>query len=88
MKMLNIFVILLNKTYTMFHIYWARHLWDSSDVDPDCLYPDTDPDRQNLINPYPHPDPVRIQVNKITKLILKDLFKNFSISSINLNLTD
>ena len=40
-----------------------------SDLDPDWLYPDPDP--QNLMNP----DPVRIQVNKITKLISKHLFK-------------
>ena len=32
-------------------------------MDPDWLYPDSDPDPQNLINP----DPGRIQVNKITK---------------------
>ena len=55
----------------------------TSDVDPDWLYPDPDP--QNLVSPDPNPDldpdPGRIQVNKIIKfskhlLILKSQ-KNF-----------
>ena len=38
---------------------------------------------------YPDPDPVRIQVNKITKLISKLLFRSKKkISSLNLNLRD
>ena len=40
---------------------------NTSDVDPDWLYPDPDADPQNLINPDQDPDPGRIQVNKISK---------------------
>ena len=59
------------------HLYLYTHL--SSDMDPDRLYPDPDP--QYLINP--DPDPVRIQVNKITKfskhsLIFKSLLPKTS----------
>ena len=40
------------------------NIFDNSDVGPDWLDPDPDP--QNFINP--DPDPVRILVNKITKI--------------------
>ena len=59
----------------------------NSDVDPDRL--NSDPDPQNLMNT--DPDPVRIQVNKIPKLISKHIFKvkkNFLFLSLNLNLRE
>ena len=59
------------------------------DVDPDWL--NSDPDPQNLMNSDPDRDPVRIQVNKISKLISKHIFKvkkKFLFLSLNLNLRE